>query len=424
MIPVRSPGRSLGAMSTTGAAAAEPTAYLDHAASSPMRPEALAAMADVQARVFGNPSGSHRLAREARRLLDDARDQIADAVGAEPGEVVFTSGGTEADNLALRGVAAAAGGSVACSAVEHHAVLDTVRALGGHIVAVDRSGRVDRDALADLVRSNQARAAGQGPVGGSVAVVSVMLANNETGVVDDLSTVAEVLADVAPGTVLHTDAVAAAAWLDLVKAAAPAHLVSLSAHKVGGPKGVGALVVRAGTPLSAAITGGGQERERRSGTPNAAGAVAFATALTATVADRDHAAARVARQRDRLLFGILAAVPDLVPTVLPRAAEAVIGGGAVSDVAVTPGTLHLCVPGVDREALLFLLDEGGVAASWGSSCASGASEPSYVLAAMGIGPDLSRGSLRLSLGWSTTDAEIDHAIAVIPAAIDRLRGAR
>lgn len=388
-------------MSRTGLGDPAPSAYLDHAASSPMRGEALAALIDVQSVIAGNPSGSHRWAREARRCLDDARDVVAELVGAEPGELIFTSGGTEADNLAIRGVVGASGGTAVCSAVEHHAVLDTVRAVGGHEIAVDATGGVDLAALAEVL-------AGPTPV----SVVSVMLANNETGVVSDLSEVAAVIADRSPGTMLHTDAVAAAAWLDLSKVAAPADLVALSAHKVGGPKGVGALVSRTGVLLTPILTGGGQEREHRAGTQDVAGAVAFAAALTVAVAERDVLVGRTAAHRDRLRAGLLAAVPEMVETV-PH------GAG----VDRTPGTLHLCVPDVDREALLFLLDQGGVAASWGSSCASGASEPSHVLSAMGIGPELSRGSLRLSLGWSTTDAEIDHAIAVIPGAVDHLRGA-
>lgn len=371
-----------------------------------MRPEALVALTDVQSRIFANPSGSHRWAREARRCLDDARDVVAELVGADPSEVVFTSGGTEADNTAVRGSVAAGGGAAVCSAVEHHAVLDTVCALDGRVVPVDRCGRVDLEALRHALATGPA----SGP--SHVSVVSVMLANNETGVVNDLAEVAAVVREVAPGAALHTDAVAAAAWLDLAAVAAPADLVSLSSHKVGGPKGVGVLVARAGTRLVPLLTGGGQERERRSGTPHVAGAVAFAAAFAACAAERDAVAARVAAQRDRLRAGLRAAIPDMVETP-----------SSGTGVERTAGTLHLCVPGVDREALLFLLDEAGVAASWGSSCASGASEPSHVLTAMGVDPGLSRGALRLTLGWSTTDAEIGHAIEAVPVAVTRLREA-
>ena len=391
------------------------TAYLDHAASSPVRPEVLAAVVEVLEAVPGNPSGSHRWAREARRRLDDARDTVAALVGAEPGEVVFTSGGTEADNLAVRGVLAAAGGVAACSAVEHHAVLDTVLATGGAVLPVDPTGRLDLSRLP---------APGPSATPPAPTLVSVMLANNETGVVNDLAAVAAAMAERWPGAVLHTDAVAAAAWFDLAERAAPADLVSLSAHKLGGPKGTGALVVRRGTPLAAVATGGGQERERRSGTPNVAGAVGFAVALAAAAAERRELVARLTDLRARLLHGLRAGVPDLVITGSSgiTGSEAVSGDGSGADgTHRSPATLHVCVPGVDREALLFLLDEAGVAASWGSSCASGAPEPSHVLAAMGVAPDAARGSLRLSLGWSTTVGEVDLAVAVIPAAVARLR---
>jgi cysteine desulfurase len=379
---------------------------MDQAASSPVRPEVVAAMVEVLQAAPGNPSGSHRWAREARRRLDDARDTVAALVGAEPGEVVFTSGGTEADNLAVRGVLAATGGRAACSAVEHHAVLDTVRATGGTVLAVDATGRLDL-----------ARLGAADPDLPAPSLVSVMLANNETGVLNDLGAVAEAVARRWPEAVLHTDAVAAAAWFDLADRAAPAQLVSLSAHKLGGPKGIGALVVRRGTPLAAVTTGGGQERERRSGTPDVAGAVGFAVALAAAAAERRDAVVRLADQRARLLAGLRAGVPDLVVTGDDPAAGTAVGGDR------SPATLHVCVPGVDREALLFLLDQAGVAASWGSSCASGAAEPSHVLTAMGVAPDLARGTLRLSLGWSTTAAEVDLAAAEVPAAVARLRGA-
>ena len=414
-----------GSPAARPAAAAAPVApvvatcaYLDHAASSPVRPEVVAAMVEVLEAVPGNPSGSHRWAREARRRLDDARDAVAAAVGAEPGEVVFTSGGTEADNLAVRGVLAATGGRVACSAVEHHAVLDTVRATGGTVLAVDATGRLDpalrvttRRDTASLDATHLDTADPTDPDAPAPSLVSVLLANNETGVVNDLDAVAAAVAHRWPGAVLHTDAVAAAAWFDLAERTAAAHLVSLSAHKLGGPKGIGALVVRRGTPLAAVTTGGGQERERRSGTPNVAGAVGFAAALAAAAAERREVVARLTDLRARLLVGLRAAVPDLVVTA-----------GEVDDAHRSPATLHVCVPGVDRQALLFLLDEAGVAASWGSSCASGAPEPSHVLAAMGVAPSVAAGSLRLSLGWTTTAAEVDHAVTVIPDAVARLRG--
>lgn len=360
-------------------------------------------MVEVHQRAPGNPSGSHRWAREARRRLDDARDVVADLVGARPGEVVFTSGGTEADNLAVRGVVAATGGWATASAVEHHAVIEPVLATGGALLAVDGHGRV-------LVDGELTRPDGEFDRTDAPTLVSVMAVNNETGVINDLATVAAAVARRWPGAVLHTDAVAAAAWFDLRKMAAPAGLVSISGHKLGGPKGIGALVVRGGTPLAAQITGGGQERERRSGTPDVAGAVGLAMALTVVSEKRDQVSALTRTRSGRLAAGLLAAIPGSVLTV-----------GDLADWYRSPATVHLCIPGVERQSVVFLADRDGVAASWGSSCASGAPETSHVLAAMGVEAELAAGSLRLSLGWSTTDADIDRALEVIPAAVARLR---
>lgn len=383
-----------------------PFAYLDHAASTPMRPEARHAMVSVLEQVHANPSGSHGLAREARRRLDDARDLVATVVGCHPGEVVFTSGGTEADDLAITGSVRATGGVPVASAIEHAAVLAPVRRAGGTLVEVDRTGRVDLDALADQLSG----AVTDRPDGGPpVSVVSVMAANNETGVTQDLAAVAEILDRHAPHAALHTDAVAAAPWLNLSVAAAPAQLITLSGHKVGGPKGIGVLVVRDGTPLEAVLPGGGQERERRGGTPDVAGAVAMAAALAVTAAEREAEVVRVEALRRELVEGLGRVVPDLV-VVSPHERE-----------RRTPGIVNVAIPGVEREALLFLLDEAGVAASWGSSCSSGATEPSHVHAALGLDPDLARGALRLSLGWTTTADEIHRTVEAVGAAVGRLR---
>src|SRR4051794_17174006 len=230
-------------------------AYLDHAATTPMCPEAVAAMLPFLTDRFGNPSGVHAVARDARLALDEARDTVAACLGCEPGEVVFTGGGTEADNLAIAGVHARRPGRVVCSAVEHHAVLHATQALGGTVVAVDERGVIDLDALA----------AALGP---DVSVVSVMLANNEVGTVQPLADVAALVSAKAPQAVLHTDAVQAFPWLDVAVMAAGAQLVAVSAHKFGGPKGVGALAVRSGVAVAPIIHGGGQERDRRSGTHN------------------------------------------------------------------------------------------------------------------------------------------------------------
>jgi cysteine desulfurase len=379
-------------------------AYLDHAATTPLRPEAVEAMLPFLTGRFGNPSGGHARARDARRALDDARDQMAEALGCGPGEIVFTSGGTEADNLAVHGLLAAqaaAGRTVAVApAIEHHAVLHPVERAGGRLVAVDRRGVVDLDALADAL-------------GPEVAVVSVMLANNESGVVQPLADVAEVVRDRAPGAVLHTDAVQAFLWLDVAALAAPAALVSVSAHKFGGPQGVGALVVRDGTPVEPQLIGGGQERERRSGTQNVAGIVAMAAAARAALDDRKALVERVTAMRDRLADTLLRDVPGV--------SESGVTGVAPDRGHKVAGSCHLLIDDVESEALLFLLDDAGICASAASSCASGAMDPSHVLAAMGVPRELAGGSLRLTLGWPSTDADVDAVLAVLPGAVDRLR---
>jgi len=377
------------------------TAYLDCAASMPVRPEAVAELTRVLTDLPGNPSGSHAAARAARRVLDDARDVLAEVLGSGPGDVVFTGGGTESDNLAVLG--AAAGGSVVISSVEHPAVRDPALGLGAHVAPVDPAGRIDLDALAALLDDLD-----------GVALVSVMLVNNEVGAIQPLAAVAEVVRRHAPDAVLHTDAVQALSWIDVAEAAAAADLISVSAHKFGGPKGVGALVVRPGVTLAARQIGGGQERERRSGTQNVAGIAAMATAAGLTAARRADDIARIAALRDRLADGVLAAVPDAVETGITE--------GDRSERAA--GLCHLCFPDVEAEALLFLLDQAGIAASAASSCASGAAEPSAVLAAMGVPRERAAGSLRLSLGWATTDADVDLALAVVPEAVQQLRSPR
>ena len=370
--------------------------YLDHAATAPLRAEAAAAIAEQLGRPAGNPSGSHRLARASRQVVDEARDVVAGCLGCRPSEVVFTSGGTEADNLAVAGVVGAHPGTAVCSAVEHHAVLHPVEAVGGRTVPVHPDGTVDLDALAEVLRTSSQ----------PVSLVSVMLVNNETGMIQPLEAVADVVACDAPAAVLHTDAVQAVPWLDAA-ATAPAALVSVSAHKLGGPAGVGALVVREGTPLRPQLLGGGQERERRSGTSDVAGVAGFAAALAATVAERAATVERVGRLRDHLADGLLAAVPGTRET-------------GVRDRKVA-GSCHLLFDRIESEALLVLLDQQGVCAAAASSCASGALEPSHVLAAMSISRSAAQGSLRLSLGSDTTADDVEHALAVVPAAVRRLR---
>lgn len=330
---------------------------------------------------FGNPSGGHAMARAARQAVEEARDVVAEVLGCQPREVVLTGGGTEADNLALHGAARPAG-----SAVEHHAVLDRMAST----LPVLPDARIDIDRLHDAASGAD--------------LISVMLVNNEVGAINDLHEVRRVVGD---AVLLHTDAVQAVPWLDVAAAAAPADLVAVSAHKVGGPQGVGALVVREGTPVAPMLLGGGQERERRSGTHNVAGVVGMAAALAACARARSLETARIRVLRDRLADGILSSIPGCAES-----------GDRSTKVA---GICSLLIEGVESEALLVLLDRGGVCASAASSCASGALEPSHVLAAMGVPRSLATGSLRLSLGWTSTDADVDHVLAVLPDAVAQLR---
>jgi cysteine desulfurase len=372
--------------------------YLDHAATTPMREEAVAAMLPFLTERFANPSGSHRFAREARRAVDEARDVVAEAVGCRPGEVVFTGSGTEADNTAVFGVLDRRGGVAVCSAVEHHAVLAAVHARKGRIAGVDRTGHIDLADLAGVLKR---------PSDEPVSLVSVMAVNNEVGTITDMAAVAEVVRRHAPGAALHTDAVQAACWLDLRELTSRVDLLSLSAHKFGGPKGVGVLVVRAGTSVAPLLVGGGQERELRSGTHNVAGIVAMAEALRLTVEQRVDEQVRIGALRDRLVDGIVGALDGVVETV-PRARK-------------VAGSAHICISGIENEALLYLLDEAGVCATAASSCASGAMEPSHVLAAMGVPTDVAGGALRLTLGRTTTDADVECGIVAVVGAVTRLR---
>jgi cysteine desulfurase len=367
-----------------------------------MRPEAVDAMLPYLADDYGNPSGAHRMARRARKAIDEARDLVAEALGAKPREIVFCSGGTEADNLAVQGVHRRHGGIVVASAVEHHAVLDPVAEVGGRLVGVDRLGAIDLDQLADALDDD-------------VTLVSIMLVNNETGVITPFEAVAELVRERAPSALLHTDAVQALCWLDLTEIAPLVDLLSLSAHKFGGPKGVGALMVREGVSLAPLLLGGGQEAERRSGTQNVAGIAAMGAALRLAVEGRPVEVERITKLRDRLLDGLLASVDGVVET----AALATPGGRDRSN--RVPGIAHVCIEGVEAESLLFLLERQEVYASAASSCSSGAMDPSHVLAAMGVDKSLAAGSLRLSLGWCSGEDDVDQALAAIPPAVERLR---
>ncbi len=366
--------------------------YLDHAASTPMREGAVAAMMPFFSGTYANPSGSHRFAREARRAIDEARDDVADVLGVAPGSVIFTSCGTEADNTVLAGVS----GAAVCSAAEHHAVLHPIEERAdGVVIGTDATGHIDLDRLADACRTP------------GVGVVSVMAVNNEVGTITDLAAVAAIVRREAPDAVLHTDAVQAPCWLDLRSIAPLVDAMSFSAHKFGGPKGVGVLTLAPGVAVDPLIVGGGQERERRSGTHNVAGIVGLATALVETDHDRATEQDRLTALRDRLVDAVTGSVDGVVETV-PRDRK-------------VAGSAHMCIDGIENEALLYLLDEADVCASAASACASGAMEPSHVLAAMGVDRRLALGALRLTLGHTTTDADVDRAAEVVVDAVRRLR---
>jgi cysteine desulfurase len=367
--------------------------YLDHAATTPMRSVAVEAMLPFLSERFANPSGSHRFARDARRAVDEARDQVAELLGVRPGEVVFTGCGTESDNAAIVG----AGGLAVCAAAEHHAVLHPVQAGGGRVVGTDATGHVDLDRLAHALDDD-------------VRLVSVMAVNNEVGTATDLAAVTSIVRERSPRALLHTDAVQAPSWLDLRTIAPLVDMMSLSAHKFGGPKGVGVLTVREGVSLAPLLRGGGQERERRSGTHNVAGIVALAAALAETDDEREDEIVRLAALRDRLVDTLCSALDGVVETV-PRHRK-------------VAGSAHVCLDGVESESLLYLLDEADVCASAASACASGAMEPSHVLSAMGVDRSIAAGALRMSLGHTTTAADIDRAIDVITTSVQRLRRAR
>jgi len=387
--------------------------YLDHAATTPLLPEVAQAMAAVHAEPLGNPTGSHPAGQRARRLLEEARDQVAAVVGCAPADVIFTSGGTESANLAVLGTLGAiqtTAGSrpvVAHSAVEHPAVLESGRAASSqglaevHVLGVDRAGVLDLAAFEDWLVAT----ALDGPL-----LVALMAANNETGVCQPVVAAAELVRQHRRGALVFSDAVQAAPFIDLTSLAATVDLLSLSAHKVGGPVGTGVLVVRPPARVVPLLHGGGQERERRSGTQDVAGAVGLATALGLAAAGRDAAVVRVTGLRDRLADGLVSGLEGVHRTV-------------PSSVATLPGHLHLCLEGIEREELLVALGRHGVCASGGSSCASGALDPSHVLAAMGVPDELARGVVRFSLGASTTEEDVARALVVVPEVVTSLRRA-
>ncbi|WP_432541402.1 cysteine desulfurase family protein [Kineococcus sp. SYSU DK002] len=386
-------------------------AYLDHASTTALRPQARDAWVAETSRGAGNPSSLHSAGRRARVSVEESRETVAELLGARPGEVVWTSGGTESDNLALTGLYRARRDAdprrrrVLLTATEHHAVLDCVEWLqareGAQVtwLPVDGTGLVDLDALAAEL---------DGDAAGTVACVSLMWANNEVGTVQPVAAAAALAR--AAGVPLHTDAVQAVGQLPVDFAASGADLLSLSAHKFGGPVGTGALLVRRGTTLVPLLQGGGQELGVRSGTLDAPGAVATAAALRAAVGDQPGQAARLSALRDRLLAG-LAAVPGAVVR------------GAATGPGRLPGNAHVTFAGCEGDSLTYLLDAAGVQCSTGSACQAGVPQPSHVLLAMGVDPAEAAGALRFSLGWSSTDADVDAALAAIGPAVERARRA-
>src|SRR5580658_9566571 len=387
-----------------------PVIYLDHAATTPMLPESIAAMTEELAQL-GNPSSLHNAGRRARRVVEESREQLAEVFGARASEVIFTSGGTEADNLAVKGLfwaRRAADGRrsrVLTTAVEHHAVFDSVRwlceAQGARAdwLAVDSLGLLAADVLRAALAADS----------GSAAVVSVMWANNEVGAVQPVASLAAVAREY--GVPFHTDAVQAAAQLPVDFAASGADALTVTAHKLGGPVGVGALILGRGVGPVPVLHGGGQERDIRSGTLDTPAIRAFAVAAAVCAKRRAEEAERVAALRDDLVRQVLAAVPDAVLNGPPP------GPGRL------PGNAHFSFPGCEGDALLMLLDANGIACSTGSACTAGVAEPSHVLLAMGADDSRARGSLRFSLGHTSTQHDVDALAAVIGEVTDRARRA-
>jgi len=387
-----------------------PVVYLDHAATTPMLPEAIAAMTEELAQL-GNPSSLHTAGRRARRVVEESREQLAEVFGARASEVVFTSGGTEADNLAVKGLYWARRAAdqrhrrIFSTPVEHHAVFDSVRwlcdAQGARAswLAVDAQGLIGADVLRAALAAEPSGA----------ALVSVMWANNEVGAVQPVAGLAAVAHEF--GVPFHTDAVQAAAQLPLDFAASGADAMTVTAHKLGGPVGAGALILAKGITPVPVLHGGGQERDIRSGTLDAPAIRAFAVAAAASAERRELETKRVAALRDDLIRQVLLAVPDALLNGPPPGPDRL------------PGNAHFSFPGCEGDALLLLLDARGIACSTGSACTAGVAEPSHVLLAMGADESRARGSLRFSLGHITTQADVDLAGAVIGEAVARARRA-
>ena len=375
--------------------------YLDYAATTPILEEVLEEMLPYQRQFFGNPSSVYSAGREAKKGLEDARERVAGAIGALPSEIIFSSGGTEADNMAVKGTAfshRSRGNHIVTTSIEHHAVLHTAEWLEKQgfrvtFLPVTREGVVDLDALSASLSSE-------------TVLVSVMLANNEVGSIQPLAQVSKIVRERCRA-LLHTDAVQGLGKIPIDVGKLGFDMASFAAHKLGGPKGVGALWVRHKTVIEPISHGGGQERGMRSGTPNVAGIVGFGKAAEIAAREVEAEAVRLASLRDRLQAAILSSITEVE----------VNAGGAPR----LPGTLSMCIKGVEGESLLLMLDSKGIAASSGSACASGSLDPSHVLMAMGIPPEMAHGSLRFSVGRGSADTEVDKAVEVLAQVVARLR---
>ena len=382
--------------------------YLDHAATTPMHPAAVEAMTAALATV-GNASSLHTTGRAARRRMEEARETLAGLLGARPSEIIFTAGGTESDNLGVKGIFWARRDAdpkrrrIITSPVEHHAILDAVEWLVEHEGAevtwlpVNADGAVATTALREALETHD-----------DVALVTVMWANNEVGTIMPIAELAAIASEF--DVPMHSDAIQAVGQLPVDFAASGLSAMSIAAHKFGGPTGAGALLLRRDTACVPLLHGGGQERDVRSGTPDVAGAVAMAAAAQVAVDGLDANRARISALRDKLVDGVMASMDD------------VDLNGAEGD-ARLPGNTHFTFRGCEGDALLMLLDAKGIECSTGSACTAGVAQPSHVLIAMGADPVSARGSLRFSLGHTSTDADVDAVLAVLPAAVDRARQA-
>jgi len=377
--------------------------YLDHAATTPVRPEVLEAMLPFYGPRFGNPSSMHRWGRDARTALDEARERVARCLGASADEICFTSGGTEADNIAILGAWRSRShegrNAIVTTPIEHKAVLGAVHQAAREgaderLCAVSLLGVVERDSFASLLRDD-------------TAIASAMWVNNEVGTIQPIAELAQLAK--ASGSLFHTDGVQAFGKVAIDAKAIPFDVLSVSGHKIGAPKGIGAVFIRRGTTIAPLFHGGEQDRGRRPGTENVAATIGFARAAELAVAEREEECARLERLRNRLEEAILARVPD-----------AVIHGRGASHRA--PHVLNVSVAGTDSESMLMALDLRGIACSAGSACQSGSVNPSHVLEAMGVAPEIASAAIRMSLGSLTTEASIDRVAEVYPALVAKARG--